>query len=243
MAIAAPLDFASRVRRPTASPSVELGALSGVPMFAGLPTEVVAALAGSASIRRLSRRTVLVAEGTLPSHVFVVLHGRLSAVRRSTSGREVSLETFQSGDVLADALALPDRPLSGDWEATEATDVLAIPRDAFLAQVQAVPGLAISMVAHTLARLERSKSMAAGVVLADVPDRVMTALKALAASEGQPTDDGVLVPNRPTQQELANSIGACRETVSRVVSDLARRGLITAKGRALLISRRALAGG
>jgi CRP/FNR family cyclic AMP-dependent transcriptional regulator len=240
MSIAASLDFSSRLRRP-APVSPELAALEGVPLFAGFPAQVLASLAARASVRHLSRRGMLAPEGSVPLHLFVVLRGKVRAVRRSDSGREVTLETFQAGDLLADGLAAPDRPLSNDWEASEPTDVLAIGREAFLEHLQAAPAVAMTLIARTLDRLERSKGLAAGLALADVPGRVIGALRALALSQGQEAPDGVTVHNRPTQQELANSIGACRETVSRVVSDLARRGLITPRGRSLVISRRLMA--
>jgi CRP-like cAMP-binding protein len=44
------------------------------------------------------------------------------------------------------------------------------------------------------------------------------------------------------QQELANQIGACRETVSRTVSELVRQGLLTPRGRSLLVSKRLVEG-
>jgi CRP/FNR family cyclic AMP-dependent transcriptional regulator len=241
MSIAASLDFGSRLRKPAAV-APEFAALEGVPLFAGVPAHVLAALAARTSVRHLSRRGVLAAEGSVPSQLFVVLRGKVRAVRRSDSGREVTLETFQPGDLLADALAAPDRPLSNDWEAIEPTDVLAIARDAFIEHLQSAPAVALTLIAGTLDRLERSKGLAAGLALADVPGRVIGALRAMAQSQGQDAPDGVTVHNRPTQQELANSIGACRETVSRVISDLARRGLITPRGRSLLISRRLLSG-
>jgi CRP-like cAMP-binding protein len=130
-----------------------------------------------------------------------------------------------------------------DWEAIEATEVLAISRDAFVAQLASSPSLALTVAVQMLTRLERSKHLAAGLALADVPGRVIGALRGLAESQGEAGPEGVVVNNRPTQQEMANSIGACRETVSRVVSDLARRGLITPRGRTLIISRQLLDAG
>jgi CRP/FNR family transcriptional regulator, cyclic AMP receptor protein len=243
MSIAASLDFSARLRKAAPVVGAELAALQGVASISGLPPTLLAALAAGASVRRLTRRGVLAAEGSIPPSVFVIVAGRVRSVRRSDSGREVTLETFGVGDLLADAVVAPERPLSNDWEATESTEVLVISREVFVAQMEAVPGLALTLTGQMLSRLERSKQLAAGLALADVPGRVTAALRALADAQGQPEADGVVVQNRPTQQELANSIGACRETVSRVVSDLARRGLITPRGRALVISRRLLDAG
>lgn len=244
MAIAASLDFSARTRKaPTnvvSGLTPELAALSGISLFAGLAPNVHAALAAGATLRRFNRRSILVSEGAAPSQVFVVLSGKIRAVRRALTGREVTLETFHAGDVLADAVVAPERQLLNDWEAAEPTEVLAIGRDVFASQLQGVPALALTLAAQMLGRLERSKQMAAGLALADVPDRVLAALRGLAEAHGQAGPEGIVVHNRPTQQEMANSIGACRETVSRVVSDLARRGLITPRGRTLVISRRLL---
>jgi CRP/FNR family transcriptional regulator, cyclic AMP receptor protein len=241
MSIAASLDFsAARARKTSPAVKPELVVIEGSAAFGGLPPDAQAGLAAGASLRRLPRRGLLVAEGSAPSHVFVVVSGRIRAVRRSVSGREVTLETFQAGDLLADGVVVPERQLLNDWEAVEPTEVLAITRQAFVAQLPAVPSLALTVAVQMLARLERSKHLAAGLALADVPGRVISALRGLAESQGEAGPDGVVISNRPTQQEMANSIGACRETVSRVVSDLARRGLITPRGRTLIISRQLL---
>jgi CRP-like cAMP-binding protein len=48
--------------------------------------------------------------------------------------------------------------------------------------------------------------------------------------------EGLLVRRRPTQQELANMIGSCRETISRAFNQLARDGLIIPRGRAMVVT-------
>jgi len=243
MSIAPSLDFGSRPRKtpPVVGPD-PLDAFAGISLLTGLPPEAQSALAAGAVRRRFARRALLAAEASVPTHVFVILGGRVRAVRRSLSGREVTLETFQTGDLLTDGVVISGRQLSNDWEAVEPTEVLAFTPEVFAAQMRAAPALGLTVAAQLLARLERSKNMAAGLALADVPGRVLGALRGLAISQGQPGPDGIVICNRPTQQEMANSIGACRETVSRVVSSLTRRGLITPRGRTLVISQRLMDG-
>ncbi len=69
-------------------------------------------------------------------------------------------------------------------------------------------------------------------------ERVVSRLVAIGRQDGTAGPEGLLIRNRPTQQELANQIGACRETVSRTVSELVRQGLLTPRGRSLLVSKR-----
>ena len=218
------------------------GVIDRLPVFAGLSIEARAALARDSSMRHFARRSTLTAEGNVPSHVCVVVQGRLRAVRHSVSGREVILETFDVGAVLVDAVAAPERKLANDWEASESTDVLMIPSQAFATLLRTEPTIGVTIMGQMLGRIDVSKHLAAGLALTDVSERVISALKALAVRHGEASaeGDGLVIANRPTQQELANSIGACRETVSRVVSDLARRGLITPRGRSLMLTRRLL---
>ena len=94
----------------------------------------------------------------------------------------------------------------------------------------------LTLAAELCSRLERSKQLATGLALSGVQERVVSRLVALGRQDGAAEPDGLLIRNRPTQQELANQIGACRETVSRTVSELVRQGLLTPRGRSLLVS-------
>ena len=102
--------------------------------------------------------------------------------------------------------------------------MLLIPRDAFVSGLRLNPELALAVGADLVGRLERSKQLANGLALAGVQERVVSRLLAIGRQDGTPGPEGLLIRNRPTQQELANQIGACRETVSRTVSDLVRKG-------------------
>ena len=111
MAIAGSIDFSSGVRKANMNGVLERSAVDRLPVFATLPQEARASLVAESTVRHYARKSTLVVEGAVPGHVFVVLQGRIRAVRRSESGREVTLETYQPGDVLVDAFAAPGRAL------------------------------------------------------------------------------------------------------------------------------------
>lgn len=73
------------------------------------------------------------------------------------------------------------------------------------------------------------------LILLDVYGRVARLLLDLAKREGQKYQDGILIEKRPTQQDIASMIGASRETVSRVLGELNRRGLISISGKSVMI--------
>ena len=219
----------------------ELAALQASELFTRFPPALMRALAGRSVLRQLGRGAVLAPTGAVPESTFLVVRGRIRAVRRGANGREITVESFRPGDLLADALAAPDQTLVNDWEASEPTTVLVTPRDAWFGTPGAVAELGPALSRQLVRRLNRSHDLAVRLVLTDVQGRVVSTLLALARqdADGQaPAQGGLTIRQRPTQQELANLVGACRETVSRVVSDLTRRGLLQAQGRALVIDRR-----
>ena len=146
----------------------ERSVLDGIPALAGLPSSFLSALAAGSTVRHFSRHGVVSQEGSVPAHVFIVLRGKVRAVRRSGSGREVTLETFQVGDVLGDALG--GRPLTNDWEAAEPTDLLAINRDSFASHLQTAPSLGLTTAVSPPPSTAR-KSMRAPVVRRAAPRR------------------------------------------------------------------------
>jgi CRP/FNR family cyclic AMP-dependent transcriptional regulator len=244
MAIAtASLDFDRFNRTPKLSAlTPELAALQSCPLLADASPSALQALAGAANVRSFSRGAIVASEGATAPAVVLVARGRLRAVRRAASGREITVEVFRPGDLLADAALTPSAPLANDWEAAETTSLVMIPREALLAHLRGAPEVTVALAAQLLARLERAKDLAVALALSDVESRVVAALVGLGRQDGADGPEGLLIRQRPTQQEIANQIGACRETVSRTVSDLVRRGLLTPKGRSLLLARSLYAG-
>ena len=222
MAIApATLDFDSfgklmRPAVPADAPIME--ALKACPRLARAPAEALRLLARDATLRAVGRGANIAPQGGRLDVAVGVVRGKVRAVCRAVNGREISMEIFRAGDLIADGALAPETPLAHDWEAVEASTLLIIPRETFLSCLRATPDLALA--------------------LAGVQERVVSRLVAIGRQDGTAGPDGLLIRNRPTQQELANQIGACRETVSRTVSELVRQGLLTPRGRSLLVSRR-----
>jgi CRP-like cAMP-binding protein len=181
-------------------------------------------------------------QGTRLDAAILVVRGRVRSVCRAPNGREVSVEVFRTGELIADFALAGDVPLGNDWEAVESSTLLMIPREGLMAFLRGNPDVLLALAAGLCARLERSKQLATGIALSGVQERVVSRLVALGQQDGPIQPEGLLIRNRPTQQELANQIGACRETVSRTVSELVRQGLLTPRGRSLLVSKRLIEG-
>ena len=84
-------------------------------------------------------------------------------------------------------------------------------------------------------RLRRTNEALADLVFSDVPGRVAKQLLDLADKFGQPGPDGVLVHHDLTQEELAQLVGASRETVNKALADFTQRGWVEVDQRQVLL--------
>ncbi len=69
-----------------------------------------------------------------------------------------------------------------------------------------------------------------------MPGRVAKALLDLSDRFGVPTPDGVQVNRDSTQEELAQLVGASRETVNKALADFAARGWIQLSAKSVLVT-------
>ena len=100
---------------------------------------------------------------------------------------------------------------------------------------QGRPGVAKALLAALAQRLRRTNENLADLVFTDVPGRVAKALLDLSARFGRPVEEGVLVAHDLTQEELAQLVGASRETVNKALADFATRGWLRLEARAVLL--------
>jgi CRP/FNR family cyclic AMP-dependent transcriptional regulator len=74
----------------------------------------------------------------------------------------------------------------------------------------------------------------------DVVGRLARFLIDLARLHGQLLGNGWVAVRRPTHQDIANSIGTTRETVTRLIAELERRGLVVNEGKMSYLREEAL---
>src|SRR5699024_2636409 len=98
------------------------------------------------------------------------------------------------------------------------------------------PEVGRHLLASLARRLRKTNESLADLVFADVPVRVAKNVLDLAQRFGRQKDDGVMVAHGLTQAELAQLVGASRQTANKALADFASRGWIRLEARAGLIS-------
>jgi CRP/FNR family transcriptional regulator, cyclic AMP receptor protein len=214
------------------------GLLRNVSIFADLDLAAVAALERIAEVKDYPAGAVIVSQEDRGDALFVLVSGKVKVVLYGDSGREIILSIFKSpGDFFGEMSLLDDEPRSATIIADRASRLLVLARREFQAHLEGHPRTALRVLREVSRRLRRADDVIGNLALLDVYGRLAGKLRELAATDGEETEGGVLVRQRPTQAEIAAMIGTSRETVSRALSEFSRRGWLAMSGKRLLLRR------
>jgi CRP-like cAMP-binding protein len=130
---------------------------------------------------------------------------------------------------------LDDAPRSASVIAQERSDLAILSRAVFLDLLRSNFVLTRALLGAFSARLRRANSTIEGLASLDVKARLARYFRELAAARGRKAGGGWSVVVRPSQREIADTIGSSRETVSRTMSQMAAEQLIVPKGKAVYV--------
>ena len=210
-------------------------ALMQAPLFVALDAEAAAALRASMSETRLGRGDVVFAEGEPGNRMYVVLDGKVKLGHASVDGRESLLAVLGPGEMFGELSLFDPGPRTATATAITDAVVLGLGHESLRPWLAGRPEVAEALLQALAQRLRRTNEAMGDLVFSDVPGRVAKALLDLADKFGQPGPDGVLVHHDLTQEELAQLVGASRETVNKALADFAQRGWIQVDQREVLL--------
>ena len=195
---------------------------------------MVRELAQRGQVRNIARNTVFINEGERGDSLFVILSGRVKVFVSDEDAREMVLDIHGPGDYVGE-MALDGRPRSASVIALEATSVSVLTRDALRAAIAANPDVAMNLIGTLIERARIATDNVRNLALMDVYGRVARLLLSLAVEQA---DGKMLVPERLTQQDIADRVGASRDMISRIFKDLTIGGYITVVDRQVTLNRK-----
>ncbi len=209
--------------------------LRQAPLFSALDDEATAALQGSLGTVRLRRGEVLFHEGDTGDKLYVVADGKVKLGRTSSDGRENLLAILGPGQMFGELSLFDPGPRSATVTAVTDTVFYSLSHDDLLQWLDGRADVAHGLLAQLASRLRKANDVVADLVFSDVPGRVAKALLDLANRFGRTADDGVHVHHDLTQEELAQLVGASRETVNKALADFASRGWLRLEPRSVVL--------
>ncbi|MCW2769365.1 MAG: Crp/Fnr family transcriptional regulator, partial [Aeromicrobium sp.] len=201
----------------------------------GLDDEVAGALEASMASASLRRGEILFSEGDDGNQLYVVTEGKIKLGRTSPDGRENLLAILGPGQMFGELSFFDPGPRSATATAVTDVELKSLGHEALSPVLNAHPDVAHALLNQLAGRLRRTNEVVGDLVFSDVPGRVAKALLDLASRFGRRADDGIHVNHDLTQEELAQLVGASRETVNKALADFASRGWLRLEPRSVVI--------
>ena len=205
------------------------------PLFTALDEASAVSLRASMDSVKISKGNILFAEGDEGDHLYVILEGKLKLGTSSGDGRENLLSILGPGEMFGELSLFDPGPRTATATAVTDSRLLSLSNDKVIGWVTQHPNVSLQLLGRLAQRLRRSNEVLADLVFSDVPGRVAKAIMDLGNRFGVQKDDGLHVNHDLTQEELAQLVGASRETVNKALADFASRGWVRLEPRAVVV--------
>ncbi len=206
------------------------------PLFTALDDASAASLLANMDSVKIAKGSVLFAEGDEGDHLYVIAEGKLKLGTSSGDGRENLLSILGPGEMFGELSLFDPGPRTSTATAVTDAKLLSLGQEKLIPWLATNPDVSLQLLARLAQRLRRTNEAVGDLVFSDVPGRVAKALIDLGERFGKQTDEGLFVHHDLTQEELAQLVGASRETVNKALADFAGRNWLKLDGRAVLIT-------
>lgn len=190
-------------------------------------------LASRGQPRTFPKNAVIINEGDRSDTLMVILSGKVKVYVSDDDGREMILDMHEAGEYVGE-MSLDGRPRSASVMTLEPTTCSVLSRDELRAAIEKNPDIAMAIIEKLIERARIATDNVKNLALMDVYGRVARLLLSLAKEE----DGKLVVPDRMTQQDIADRVGASRDMISRIFKDLTIGGYVTVENRQITINRK-----
>lgn len=207
-------------------------------LLKSLTPSQVEELRAAGTVRGYRKNEVVYEVGQPSDALHLVIRGRVRLRDTDWEGREITV-SFAAGDeafgleVLADQ---PRRVLSAS--AAESSELLTIKADPLRDLLARDAALTRGLLRHAAAVTTHMDERVKMLAFLDVPSRLAGTIIWFADRFGVPIDHGHEVPYWFTHQEMADLIGSTRETVTTVLADFKREGLVDTRNHHFVVVNR-----
>jgi len=201
--------------------------------FEPLHDEVLRNIATSGVVRTFARNTVLINEGDVGDALYVILSGRVKVYSSNEAGREFVIDFHGAGEYVGE-MTLDGEARSASVMTVEPTTCAVVNRAQFRDFILAHPDFAMHLIDRLIHRLRVTTGNLKSLALSDVYGRLARLLNTLS----QDVDGKSIVPEKLTQQDIADRVGASRDMIGKLMKDLVAGGYLAIEDRTITILKK-----
>lgn len=211
--------------------------LKTVPLFSELNDEHLDILIEDFRVRDYRKDDTIYHQGDESDEMYIIVQGVVRIFKISPSGSETSIVILAQGDIIGEFATIDHRPRSATVKTIVPTRLLQIRSDKFMAHMQQMPDLAMSMTKLLVEKIRWTASYAETIAQFDAAGRLLHTLLRYNEKMGEEIEPGkrYLLDLSLNQTDLASLVGARREWVNRILRDWKKRGLIEYRSGKIMI--------
>ncbi len=203
-------------------------------MFVGLSSTELAFIEQHAQVRNFPKNAVIVNQGDATDSLYIIVVGKVKVFLNDENDKEVILNMLGPGEYFGELAIFSEEKRSASVMAVQKSTFCIISKQNFRKILDQHPDIIFGMAKNLTSRVRLLSDNIKTLALLDVYGRVAKTLLDLAVSQ----DGRLIIEDKPTQQELANRVGASREMVSRILRDLAKGSYIKLQGKQIVINEK-----
>lgn len=204
--------------------------IASIPLFHGLSTGHHEDLAMIVVDQVFKQGAPIFFEGDEAAGFYVVISGRVKVFKLSFEGKEQILHIFGPGEPIGEVAVFAGKRFPAHAEALEESRVFFFPRASFMDLIRKDPSLAMNMLAVLSRRLRQFTNLVEDLSLKEVPGRLAAYLLYLSQRKDGTSDLRLDIP----KGQLASLLGTIPETLSRILTRMAKEGFIRSEGPRLI---------
>jgi len=208
--------------------------LEGVKLLEGLKPADLAKLEEYCRYKKFATGEQIFDRQSKTTDVFFVVRGSVRIVNFSLSGREITLDDVTQGGHFGELAAIDGEPRSASVMALADSVIVSMPQKIFVAALERYPVISMAVMRQLAKIVRRSTDRIMDLSTLGANNRVHAELLRQAASNGSDQNEAVIKPI-PVHGDLASRVSTTRETVARVLNDLARQGVLERRKDHLII--------
>jgi CRP/FNR family transcriptional regulator len=203
-------------------------------IFCDLSRPTLAVLDSISSSATYPKEAILFVEGQDPRGVFVLCNGRVKLSTTSADGKSIIVRIAEAGEVVGLAGTVSGKPYELTAEAMEPLQANFIPRDAFMVFLKQ-HGEAAVRVAEILSEIYHATLSEVRYLgfSSSAAEKLARFLLDLPNHQSDRKDNRATLTL--THKEIGETIGASRETVTRLFANFKREGLVEVHGATVVL--------
>lgn len=169
---------------------------------------------------------VILRAGDIPQGIYLIEKGNIKIYALSKEGDEHTHVFYQAGDIFPLIWAFKEAIRNVYYQALEDVVVWVVPKEEFLAFVNENVHVAVKLLGQAVEMFRLYAGRIDNLLYSNSYERTAYRLLSLKDRFGEKHSDGWIINSPHTHQDIASTVNLTRETVSRAMERMQRRGII-----------------